>query len=347
MRRARAARHGRVVAAVHRPGQTRDRFVARSGHRPVRYAEALDAGFTRASLQAAVDRGLLLRPRRGTICATPAEASDGHWSDHVADLRAALATVTPGSLASHDSAAVLHGIARPSAGWPDTVQLVLPGAANFTGPRLVLRVSPVPEHHRTFVGDIPATSIARTAVDLARGRRLPAALIPLDSAARILVARSTSTHGNALRHAVQVADHRELARAELAEALAACFGWAGTVPVREALPHVDPASESPLESRSRGWFIEAGLGALAPGSPIACAGTTYWADFCEPRRRVIGEADGWSKYGDTAADFRAALGRERRRQRELEADGWRFVRWSSTDRREAVLTRMSAALSRA
>jgi hypothetical protein len=257
-----------------------------------------------------------------------------------------MASVQPGALGSHESAAVVHGIATPASVLPDTAQLVRPGRSGFTGPGLVLRSTPVPRHHRTEVDGLLVTSIARTAVDLARGHRLPQALIPLDSAARILVARATSVVGNSLREAVRDADNRSGAIAELREALSHCHGWAGTVAVRTALEHVDPASESPFESRSRGWFVEAGLGALDPGRPIACAGTTYWADFCSLEQRVIGEADGWSKYGPTDREMRAALDRERARQRDLEAAGWRVVRWSTTESRRTVVNRMASALNR-
>jgi hypothetical protein len=42
--------------------------------------------------------------------------------------------------------------------------------------------------------------------------------------------------------------------------------------------------------------------------------------------------------------MREAMDRERRRQRDLERDGWRVVRWSSTEPRLTVVTRMSDAL---
>lgn len=119
---------------------------------------------------------------------------------------------------------------------------------------------------------------------------------------------------------------------------------AGTVRVREALPHVHPAAESAHESRSRGWFITAGLGPLNPGTPIPCGGTTYWADFCDPDRHVIGEADGWSKYGTSPDEIRTALENERRRAADLQHDGWTIVRWSTSDSRWTVVHRMSRAL---
>ena len=110
------------------------------------------------------------------------------------------------------------------------------------------------------------------------------------------------------------------------------------------MSHLDPRSESPLESRSRGWFIRAGIRSLDIGVRIEAQGSTYWADFCSRTHRVIGEADGWSKYGATADDIADALRAERRRQLDLERDGWRFVRWTSDDSEAAVTARMREAL---
>jgi hypothetical protein len=134
------------------------------------------------------------------------------------------------------------------------------------------------------------------------------------------------------------------ARARLAQSLGNLHGWAGTVRVRDALRWVHPASESAHESRSRGWFIEAGLGELDPGSPVVAGGTTYWTDFCSRAHRVIGEADGWSKYGRTPGEVRTSLAREKQRAAALESAGWRLVRWSTSEPRCVVFDRMRRAL---
>jgi hypothetical protein len=332
------------MPAVHRPEQTRQRFITTFGQAPVTYADALSAGFSPRSLRTAVTRGLLLSPRRGILAAYAPDEPD--TTEHLIQVRASLGTVGVGALASFDSAALLLGLFRPAAAVPNVVQLVSPSGAGFTTTGLVVRASPVPERDRAVVDGRACTGIARTAVDLARGRPLWSALVPLDSAARLLIAHATGTTSNALRHAVQAPEQRAYARAELERALLAEFGWAGTVAVRDALAHVDPASESATESRSRGWFIEAGLGPLHPGTPIRCGSSTYWVDFCSPERRVVGEADGWSKYGATTREMREAMEKERRRQRDLEADGWTVIRWTSTEARGAVVHRMSEALFR-
>jgi hypothetical protein len=349
--------HPDAVPAIHRPVQTRDQFVQLFGHDPVPHATALAAGFTRASLDAAVTRGLLTRPHRGVIAAPRCTAdgltrratpslSDEERDEHLALLRATLIVAQQTALATYDSAALLQGMARPDSRVPDQLSLGTPDGAGYVGPAARRRGSPIPEHQIVLVDGLRTTSLPRTAIDLARGHHLPSALIPLDSAARLLIADWTGASGNDLRHAVRDPELRDRARDTLRGALGECFGWAGTVRVRTALEHMDPASESALESRSRGWFIEAGLGPLQIGAPIDCAGRRYFADFCDPGRRVIGEADGWSKYGATSEGVREALERERRRAQDLQADGWFLTRWTSTDTRRTVVARMRAALGR-
>jgi very-short-patch-repair endonuclease len=339
------------VPATQRPEQTRARFLDLFGNQDVPYRAALDAGFTPGSLRAARTRGLISSPRRGFLAAiTSDEPVDdaGRGERTRRTLRLALAGVDDRAVISHASAAALYGIDTPGPTTPDVVELTLPGAANYDGPGLRVRGTGLLPHERTVVDGLACTTLARTAIDLARSQRnLGAALIPIDSAARRLIQQRTGTAGNELRVAVLDPAERSRAIGLLVDGLTGCYGWPGTVLARAAVEHADPASESALESRSRGWFLDAKLGDLRPGQPIRCDRTTYWADFSDPARRVIGEADGWSKYGVTPEEFRAALDGERARQRRLEQAGWTVVRWSAGERRAVVVARMSAALAHA
>ena len=96
--------------------------------------------------------------------------------------------------------------------------------------------------------------------------------------------------------------------------------------------------------RSRGWFLAAGITSLEVGVPISVGRRTYWADFCDETRKVIGEADGWIKYGDDLESIKRTIRAEKVRQSDLEGDGWRFVRWMSDEPRGDVVARMTAAL---
>ena len=336
---------------THRPLETADRFLRRFGYDAVPVASALTAGFTERQLRSAVARGLLVRARHGVIAAerpgddVAVSPRDSERAQHLARLVAALRAVGPGAMASHDSAALVLGLSSPRAGVPSRVELVRPGAANFDGPGLRVRGSGVPLEHRVEADGIPTTSLVRTAVDLARGRSLPAALIPLDAAARRLITQDEARYwvSRGLVHD----ESRHAAAVELlAAAIETCCGWPGIAAVRRALPCIEAAAESPLESRSRGWFITAGLPRLHIGHAVPTGSGTLWADFCDPERRVIGEADGWSKYGDDLASVRAAIEAEKRRQAALEDEGWRVVRWTSRDSRADVVSRMASALAR-
>lgn len=343
------------MPAVRRPEATAEQFRAELGTGPVPYAAALAAGFSRGRLDAAVRRGLLERPRYGVLRWRGSEPDSPHRTSptiepatarrqHLDAVRAALPALGDGVYMSEESAAAVHGISTPSGVRAEQVRTTDPGGWGYSHTTTNRRGTPIPERHLTIVDGIPVTSLELTAVELARGRTLSQALIPLDSAVRLRIARATGLEGNALRHAVRDESLRSDAIALLWDAALAFSGLAGIVRVRSALPAVDPASESPLESRSRGWFLESGLGALSPGTPVQVPGATYWADFCDPARRVIGEADGWRKYGATTGDVETALRRERARADDLHDNGWEIVRWTSSHGRAAVVQRMRAAL---
>lgn len=340
---------------THAPIQTADRFRALYADRAVPSHEAHAAGFTRDQLRAAVRRGLLSSPQRGVLMAAPDQATAARngarayeaWrAAHVARVRARLALLGPTAVATHESAAAVWGLPIISVPGPEVVTVIKPGEADFAAPGLAVRNGELPAHVVKRRDGLLVTDIRRTAVDLARGRPVPQALIPLDAAARRLIARASGTNGAALRESVHETQWREIARRELDDAVITCRGWPGVIAVRDALRRVEPASESPFESRSRGWFLENGIRSLEIGAQLRVGGTTYWVDFCDRARRVVGEADGWEKYGDTEAEVREALRAERARQDRLAADGWAIVRWSGADSRHDVVRRMQSALAR-
>lgn len=339
------------MPAIHRPHDTALRFATQFGSAPVPVGVALAAGFTEGQVRAALQRGLLVRSRHGVIQLVDTVAGHDPRPDwlamrlrHIDAVRAALAAVGPGAFATYDSAALVIDCPRAVTTEPTHVSLCIPGVPDYTGPGLVVRGSPISDRFVTVVDGIPTTDVRRTAVDLARGRSLWSALTPLDAASRLIVARQSGAHGNDLRRAVRDPALARIARAELEYALEAITGWPGVVAARRALRYATPAAESPAESRSRGWFLAAGIASLDVGVPIPVGRRTYWADFCDEKRRVIGEADGWIKYGDDLESFRRTLSAEKVRQSDLEGDGWRFLRWMSDDPRRDVVSRMHAAL---
>lgn len=265
---------------------------------------------------------------------------------HLAILEQVSLRLAPTALVAHDSSAILEGLLRPSAAPPAYAEFIVPGQPDYVGDGFRVRGSGVPYEQRVTLSGLRATSLERTAVDLARGRPLPAALVPLDSAMRILIRRRTNLSEKALRRVVHEAALVEWARGEIARALRRLPAWPGTVAVRTALAVADPAAESAPESRSRGWILAAGLPAPECGVPlVVSSGRTYWADLLWRGRRCIGEIDGWAKYGGTFGAVGDALRAEKARQHELEDAGWRVIRWTSTDDRQVVLHRIRQSLT--
>lgn len=217
----------------------------------------------------------------------------------------AAALLTPGSFVSHSGAAVLRGLPL----------LFLPSRCC---------ISVVPWHtgeiarvhiHRTKaaplalpVGGVPCASVERTGIDLAREHGVVSGVVAMDAML-----------------------HRRLTNLDsLHTALARCSRWPGIRAAREAVAQADPASESPLETRSRLKFSE--FGVPAPRLQVRIGDIAgrfigrvdfYWDDF-----GVVGEADGAIKYDDEQP---MTLAKEKLRQESLERTNLIVVRWGSAD----------------
>src|SRR5262249_26294855 len=143
-------------------------------------AELETAGITDAKIRALVRRGALLLVRRG-IYADAALASRLTGEDprnvRLLKVAAAVAAAGPGAVASHEDAAVVHGLAlldRPpaamySVSFPATA---IRGRSARPGTRV--RTSILPSHHVTVAKGIPVTSVARTVIDLSRTKSFTA-----------------------------------------------------------------------------------------------------------------------------------------------------------------------------
>lgn len=170
------------------------------------------------------------------------------------------------------------------------------------------------------------TSIRRTCIDLARGMALPYALIALDCARRIGVAED-----------------------ELLDLAQRMKQWRGTKQLRMQIPLANPLSESPLESATRGTALAAGLPAPELQVPVqGASGANYRADLVWPGARLVVEADGIEKYGETEAERRTNFEREKAREDDLREADYAFIRvtWktlSTSASRIAARLRRSAA----
>jgi hypothetical protein len=234
------------------------------------------------------------------------------------DALAALAVLTPSAVISRETAGRLHRLPTPRPGERHRHVSVTAPQRGRVRAGLHVHAGLVAPDDVTTVDGVRCTSVARTALDLARGRPLPESLVVLDAAlGRVGPVRLAAAYA------------RLPSSAHLA-------GLAGAIDLADA------RAESPLESASRGLMLLAGLPAPELQAWVTDDHGRAWrVDFLWPAHRLIGEADGWGKYVGVA-DLRA----EKVREDALRRAGWRVVRWTSDEawRAPTVVVRRLRAL---
>jgi hypothetical protein len=200
----------------------------------------------------------------------------------------------PDLVASHESAAYLHGIdvlLHPGSTVPRITLTRRPGEPGRSLVRdALIRVAALPEDHVTTVLGVPVTTIARTVMDIARTTGLMEGVAAADSALH----------------------KRAVVKVEFAIVLQACAQWKGVVRARQVLDFADGQAESVLESVARVRFAQYRI--PPPGLQVNIRGARGFigrVDFCWEEHRTIAEADGALKYGEQGhARARAQLARD-------------------------------------
>lgn len=304
------------------------------GDRPFTIRQAEAAGIGRSRIRAAVRAGRIIRARAGVFVA----GIDS--SDPLGEIRGALAAF-PQAVAGYSSALAVHGLPLPFPEHRDVHLIMSHGRYRRDG-SIHVHGSPLTASDITEVAGIRVTSLARTVIDVARTSPLHRSLIPIDAVMRRWCADEAQP-GTDVRRVVSDVGVREKARARLIAALKDQTGWQGVRRAGEAIELGDPASESPLESISRGRLHEFAVPRPVCGMPVrGIDGLLYWADMGWEEQRVLGECDGMLKYTD--ADV---LRQEKRRQEALEQAGWTVVRWTWDDivsHPKQVVARVNRAL---
>lgn len=256
-------------------------------------ASARSHGWTDAAISRAIRSGRLVQVRRGWL------AQPGDDADRIAAIAAVCAH--RGSVISHRSAAIMHGSPIVGARSPVPELTVPPGRPVHRSGVRMHRASLHPRD-TVVIDGVPATSLARTLIDLGRSRSTACAVAAIDEALH--------------RHAVTYQ--------ELHEVLLRCWNWPGIRRAQRAVRLCDGRAESPLESVSRlaiGWLRlpPPELQVIACnrfGHPVGRL-DFYWDEY-----GVAGEADGRGKYR-----AEGAYPAEKDRQEQLEDEGLVFVRW--------------------
>lgn len=265
-----------------------------------------DLGHSPHWITSQLREGELVRIRRGAyrdaVDLTPEAA-------HVQLVLASLAQTRTPAVASHVSAAVVHGLPvdRRRLG---RVHLMREGSNRSEGRGPVVRHTQ-PTVRATEVGGIPVTTLATTAIDLARTLTFRDAVAVTDAVLAEGVARES------LLHLVDECRRRH-----------------GVHRARRAVEFADRRSESAGESHTRARIAEAGL--PVPGLQLEHRDREgrMRSDFDWRRRRVLGEFDGRIKYGRAlrpGMTVEDALTAERHRELRLERLGWCVIRFRWAD----------------
>ena len=228
----------------------------------------------------------------------------------------------PRTTASHETAALLWGIELVGA--PRQWLTVPVGRSRLLVPGWQVRRLDLPDEDVVVVDGIRRTTPLRTLLDLS-------VVLPLDEA----VAAADS----ALRQGLVTLE-------QLVGLLAGRLGRGARRP-RAVARAVDPRAGSVLESLLRVLLLVAGLPMPETQYAIHERDGTLVArvDMAWPGARLVVEADGYAFHSD-----RAAYRSDRRRINALERLGWRVLRFSWEDVRNApeeVIRTISACLRRA
>jgi very-short-patch-repair endonuclease len=286
------------------------------------------AGLTAAQMRSLLRSGDLVRVRHGVYATRSAVA----WATgdprrrHVLRVLAVTTSVGLDVVASHHSAALIHGLDLLTPAPADVVTLTGPSSRRSNRPGsagIVFHAAALPAEHVIKCLGTSVTTVARTVVDLGRTLPFKDAVVVADSALRL----GKSDKPELLR----VAD--------------ACARWPGVARACRAATFADERAESVLESCARAVFAERGLEAPELQVEFRGEGFVFRGDFYWARHRTIAEADGMAKYEDP--------GRARdqlRRDRLLRDAGYKVVHFTWRELFEtpdAVITRIRKAFASA
>lgn len=268
-------------------------------------AEWRAAGLTRGQLRSLIRSGDLVR----IWPAVYATRSAVEWStvsaarSHALLVAGATAAVGRDSVASHQSAALIHGLDLFPA--PQDIVTVTRSPARKGGrlksEGIFFHTAALPADHVTRQLGATVTSVPRTVIDLARSTSFMSAVVTADSALRA----GLTTTGALLAVCHQ------------------CPRWPGIRQARRVADFAHPGAESVLESCARVVFHEHGLEPPELQFTLTGPDFRYSVDFYWARHRLIAEADGAIKYSDQ----RAAI-RQLKRDQQLRDLGYQVVHFT-------------------
>ncbi|GAB3815430.1 hypothetical protein GCM10028820_12880 [Tessaracoccus terricola] len=270
------------------------------------YAELVATGLSQRDIEARIRGGTLTRVRRGVYGS--ADELDPEET-HRRLIHAVVPAVSPDNVLSHESAAVLHGLPVPRSALGKVAMNRRSGGHAHSSAHLVVRDTKLADDEVTQVGGMNVTTVARTALDLARCQSFEWAVAAGDAALRLGIERS-----------------------ELLEIATAHSRLRGLPLARQAFAFADGRAESPGESISRVQFARHGLPAPELQFEIHDDDGNWAArvDFLWRDWGLAGECDGMGKYGPLLKPGQTperAIRDEKRREEAVRDAGWGMTRW--------------------
>ncbi|MCU1522158.1 MAG: hypothetical protein JWM01_2963 [Arthrobacter sp.] len=292
-----------------------------------RTEQLLDLGYGSRAIRALLDSGALIRLRYG--CYLRASL----WAAQSSRIRSrqlifahAHGTLTTSSGAfvySHTSAARLHGLYL----WDvdDAIHVLQQGRPSNErhGRDVRSHTRPFGEHEVTVVGGLRVTSLERTATDCALMLNYRQALIVVD---------------HALRLGADPASMQAMADS--------LDGRRGIRTFRKALQNADGRSESAGETLTRELILRLRIKPPELQVEVLSRAGRHRLDFAWKEEKLALEFDGKTKYFDYKPTPEV-LFQERRREKALTEEGWRFLRveWQDLFREHEFKSRLLRALA--
>jgi very-short-patch-repair endonuclease len=271
-------------------------------------AELLSAGITSARIDAAIRNGSLIVFSRGvygraTVTRKVSRQANG---EHVLRVSTALAIAGADAVVSHQSAALMYGIAMLGKPTAEVTLTGRPEHGRHARTGIHLFNTDLPAGHVATKQGLPVTTAARTVIDLSRTLDFRAGVVAADSALQ--------------KHLTT--------KAELWSVIAQLPRRRGIAQAAEVIRFADMKAESPLESIARTGFRDCGL--PAPELQVQL-GNEYEpiarVDFYWKQYRTAAEADGAMKYDQDPGLARRQL----RRDHLLRAEGYEVVHFTWQD----------------
>lgn len=269
-------------------------------------------GLTAQAISRAVSSGDLIRLRPGFY--VDGEARELNRSQRHLMLVLAANAALDRPVFTHASAALIHGL--PDYGLPlRTLSMAAEGSSNRGRSSRVARFRSVPDLSTvvTSVDGLRVTNADRTVIDIALSNTRDTAVVSADAAL----------------------NRRIITPESLAESLSNSAGRRGITQARQAVALVDPKSESVAETLSRLVFLDHRL--PSPQTQVQITNehgiVIARVDFLWPEFGVVGECDGFGKYfnGRTPLETQEQLAKEKDRDAELMALGYRVLHWRWRD----------------